>query len=74
MPRLIEKPLAAIVAEAIQIAIAGAKANVPVLVGHHRRHNTIIQKAKEIIASGAIGQIRTVQATCWFYKPDSYLE
>ena len=71
-PVLIEKPLAATVAEATQIAIAGAKANVPVLVGHHRRHNPIIQKAKEIIASGAIGQIRTVQATCWFYKPDSY--
>jgi predicted dehydrogenase len=73
-PILIEKPLAATVAEAAQIAIAGAKANVPVLVGHHRRHNPIIQKAKEIIASGAIGQIRTVQATCWFYKPDSYFE
>lgn len=71
-PVLIEKPLAATVAEATQIAVAGAKANVPVLVGHHRRHNPIIQKAKEIIALGAIGQIRTVQATCWFYKPDSY--
>lgn len=73
-PILIEKPLAATVAEAEQIAFAGAKANVPVLVGHHRRHNPIIQKAKEVIASGAIGQIRTVQATCWFYKPDSYFE
>jgi predicted dehydrogenase len=73
-PVLIEKPLAATVSEAEQIATAGSRANVPVLVGHHRRHNPIIQKAKEIIGSGAIGQIRTVQATCWFYKPDSYFE
>ena len=71
---LIEKPLASTVAEATQIAIAGVKANVPVLVGHHRRHNPIIQKAKEIIASGSIGRIRTVQAMCWFYKPDSYFD
>ena len=73
-PVLIEKPLAATVAEAEQLADAGAQTNVPVLVGHHRRHNPIIQNAKAIIAAGALGQIRTVQATCWFYKPDNYFE
>lgn len=73
-PALIEKPLAATVGEAERLAAASAKAGVPVLVGHHRRHNPIIQKAKDIVASGAIGDIRTVQATCWFYKPDAYFE
>jgi predicted dehydrogenase len=44
------------------------------LVGHHRRHNPLIQKAKELIVSGEIGNIRALQATCWFYKPDEYFD
>jgi predicted dehydrogenase len=43
-------------------------------VGHHRRHNPLIQKAKELIVSGEIGNIRALQATCWFYKPDEYFD
>jgi predicted dehydrogenase len=47
---------------------------VPLLVGHHRRYNPLIQKAKEAIDSGRLGQVLAVHGTCWFYKPDDYFE
>jgi len=74
IPVLVEKPLAATVAQAAEIARASAASGVAVLVGHHRRHNPIIQKAATLIRDGAIGDVRVAQATCWFYKPDDYFE
>lgn len=73
-PVLVEKPIATTSDEARAIASAVDASGVPVLVGHHRRHNPLIQKAKNIIASGQIGDVRAVQATCWFYKPDEYFD
>jgi len=74
VPVLVEKPLATSAAEAADIVRAGEETGVPILVGHHRRHNPIIQKAAELIKTGAIGEIRAAQATCWFYKPDDYFD
>ena len=74
IPVLVEKPLATTADEAAQIADASARAGVPVLVGHHRRHNPLIQKAAQLIHSGAIGTVRAAQSTCWFYKPDDYFD
>lgn len=74
IPVLIEKPLATSVDEAGRIESASTTAGVPVLVGHHRRHNPLIQKAACLIRSGAIGEVRAAQATCWFYKPDDYFD
>ena len=74
VPVLVEKPLATSAAEAADIAAASESTGVPVLVGHHRRHNPLIQKAASLIRSGAIGDIRAAQATCWFYKPDDYFD
>lgn len=74
IPVLIEKPLAVTAHESAQI-VAAANANaVPVLVGHHRRYNPLIQQARSIIDEGKLGTIRTVHANCWFYKPDDYFE
>ena len=74
VPVLIEKPLAAVAADArLLVETAKAKA-VPILVGHHRRYNPIIQKAANLIKDGAIGEVRSAQVTCWFYKPDDYFE
>lgn len=74
LPALIEKPIAVRAADAEHLVEAAAAANVPLLTGHHRRHNPLIQKARETILEGRIGVIRAVQAQCWFYKPDSYFE
>jgi len=73
-PVLIEKPIAVTSEEARQLTEAADKAGVPMLVGHHRRHNGMVQAAKRALMDGAVGEIRAVQATCWFYKPDYYFE
>lgn len=73
-PTLIEKPIAVSSNEARLLTEAADKAGVPLLVGHHRRHNGMVQAAKSAIDSGIIGDIRAVQATCWFFKPDYYFE
>ena len=73
-PTLVEKPLATSAADARRLVDAAKDAGVPLLVGHHRRHNPLIQKAREVIESGEIGDIRAVHSNCWFYKPDHYFD
>lgn len=73
-PVLIEKPIATFASAAMALISEAERRKVPILVGHHRRHNPIIHRAKQIIEEGEIGEIRALQATCWFYKPDSYFE
>ena len=73
-PVLIEKPLATDVGSARELVEAAEHAQVPLLVGHHRRFNPLISKAREMIAGGGIGEIRAAHATCWFYKPDRYFD
>ncbi len=73
-PVLIEKPITVTSADARQLTDQARAAGVPLLVGHHRRHNGMVQAAKAALAAGAVGDIRAVQATCWFYKPDHYFD
>ncbi|MDB9708047.1 Gfo/Idh/MocA family oxidoreductase, partial [Planktotalea frisia] len=74
VPVLIEKPLATSSTEAAVLTKTAQTASVPILVGHHRRHNPLIQQAAAMIKNGAIGDVRAAQATCWFYKPDDYFD
>jgi predicted dehydrogenase len=74
LPLLVEKPLADDVTAATALVEAAEEAGIPLIVGHHRRHNPLIQEAKKAIDAGRLGQIISVQATCWFYKPDDYFE
>jgi len=74
LPTLIEKPIADSAAAAETLANAAAAANVPLLIGHHRRHNPLIADAKAKIDSGALGDIVAVNAMFWLYKPDNYFE
>ena len=73
-PVLIEKPIAVTSEEARRLTDAADKAGVPLLVGHHRRHNGMVKAAKQALVEGAVGDIRAIQATCWFYKPDHYFD
>lgn len=73
-PVLIEKPIAVTSEEASQLTNAAEVAGVPLLVGHHRRHNGMVRAAKQAITEGKIGDVRSVHATCWFYKPDYYFD
>ena len=74
VPALVEKPLADSVAEATRLVEAAEKAGVPLMTGHHRRHNPLIQEAKRAIDEGRLGQVVSVHGTCWFYKPDDYFD
>lgn len=56
VPVLVEKPIVDSVEEVIRLAEAAEAANLPLLVGHHRRHSTILTKAREVVADGTLGQ------------------
>lgn len=73
-PVLIEKPISTHSDDAIALVNQAQRAGVPVLVGHHRRFNPLIKRANQIIKDGSLGEVRAIQATCWFYKPDEYFE
>jgi predicted dehydrogenase len=74
IPAIVEKPIADDVAAASKLVDAAEKAGVPLLVGHHRRYNPMIRKAKEIIASGRLGRVLTLHGSFWVPKPDDYFE
>ncbi len=74
IPVLVEKPVADTVGEARKLVDAVARTGVPVLVGHHRRHNPINQRARTMIQSGQLGRIVSATALATFLKPDPYFE
>ena len=74
LPVLVEKPLAESLANAERIVQASERAGVPVLVGHHRRHNPMLSRARDAIRQGEIGRIATVSAFAAFLKPDRYFD
>lgn len=74
VPVLVEKPLAADLAGARQLVDAADKAGVPLLTGHHRRHNPMIQRARALVAEGRLGKIVSVHGFFWTLKPDPYFD
>jgi predicted dehydrogenase len=74
VPMLMEKPIAEDVESALELVTAAEEAGVPILVGHHRRYSPLIQRAKEIVASGRLGKVTAVNGLCWFLKPKDYFE
>jgi predicted dehydrogenase len=74
LPALIEKPIATSVAAAELLVSAAELKNVPLLVGHHRRHNRLVQRAKMEIDNGAIGNIVSIAGITWFFKPEEYFD
>lgn len=71
---LVEKPIAATVEAGARLVAAAERAGVPLLVGHHRRHNPLVAAARAAIDGGRIGRVVAVQATSWFAKPTSYFD
>ncbi|MGR3661943.1 MAG: Gfo/Idh/MocA family protein [Paracoccaceae bacterium] len=74
IPVLIEKPITDNTEAGKTLVEAAKQANVPILVGHHRRHNPKIAAAKAAIDQGLLGDIIAVQAQFWLYKPDEYFD
>lgn len=74
IPIIVEKPIADSIAEALELVEAGEKAEVPILTGHHRRHNPIMRKAAEVIASGGIGRVVAANGLWLSHKPKDYFD
>jgi len=74
MPILLEKPIAATVAEAEEIVRLAEQYASRILIGHHRAHSPIMLRAQEVIQQGQLGQIVAVQGSALFFKPDHYFE
>ncbi|WP_342346002.1 Gfo/Idh/MocA family oxidoreductase [Rhizobium cremeum] len=68
IPALIEKPLADDIASGESLIAAAEAKGVPLLTGHHRRHNPMMRKAKDIIDSGRLGQVLVINAMFWLFQ------
>ncbi|NYH09786.1 Gfo/Idh/MocA family protein [Pseudomonas moraviensis] len=74
VPVLLEKPVGVHLDEARELVAAVKRSGVPVLVGHHRRHNPLIVRAHELVKEGALGRLTLVTALFQLRKPDRYFE
>ncbi|WP_095196663.1 Gfo/Idh/MocA family protein [Pseudomonas sp. Irchel 3A7] len=74
VPVLLEKPVGVHLDDVRELVATSKATGVPVLVGHHRRHNPLITRAHELVHSGALGRLTTVTALWQLRKPDSYFE
>jgi phthalate 4,5-cis-dihydrodiol dehydrogenase len=69
---LVEKPMAITLAECRQMIAATERAGVCLVVGHSHSFDRPILRAREIIASGAVGPVRMINAqyyTDFLYRP-----
>jgi predicted dehydrogenase len=74
IPMLVEKPIAETVEASNRLVEAADRAGVPLLVGHHRRHNPIVEKAREVVQGGGLGRLTAVVALFLLQKPDDYFD
>lgn len=72
IPVLLEKPISDNIISAKKIVNSAKKNKTPLLIGYHRRHNSIVSKVKNIINSGKLGNIVSVNIMCWLYKHKKY--
>ena len=68
---LVEKPVAHTVEAGMRLCKAADAAGAKILVGHHRRHSSIMARACEVVAQGTLGRIVCVTGTALFYKADN---
>jgi predicted dehydrogenase len=71
---LVEKPIAPGLAEAERLVEAATRNKVHILVGHQRRFNARVEKAREIVRGGELGTLVGVTITWALLKPPEYFE
>lgn len=71
---LIEKPICDTVADGVALVSAARDADLPLLVGHQRRYNASVQRAKELVEDGLLGRPVTASVMALMYKPDDYFD
>lgn len=71
---LVEKPIADTLEDGQRICHASRVSGLPVLVGHQRRHNPIMRKAKAIVGAGTLGRPVSATVLCTWLKPRDYFD
>lgn len=74
IPVLIEKPVTVRVEEAELLLDLAQRHDAKVLVGHHRTYSPLLKTARDVIESGRLGQLVSVNGSAQFYKPDQYFK
>ena len=74
IPVLLEKPISDNIKSAKKIIDSANKNKTPLLIGYHRRHNSIVTKVKGIIKKGKLGNIISANVLCWLYKHKAYFK
>ena len=69
---LVEKPIADTLDDARRICDAARAASLPAIVGHQRRQNPIMQRAKRMVVAGKLGRPVCLTAMSTWLKPDEY--
>ncbi len=69
---LVEKPVADTLDQAQRIVAAAKEHGASVLVGHHRRHNPLVQQARGLVRGGTLGRLIGFSALWTLLKPDEY--
>ena len=72
IPVLVEKPVTDTLVSARELARRASDAKVPVLVGHHRTHSTLLSVANNFLSSEKFGRLISVMGSAQFYKPAHY--
>ena len=70
----VEKPIASTVSEADRLIEAAKQNRVHILVGHQRRFNALVEKAREIVRGGELGKLVGATITWALLKPPEYFE
>ena len=71
---LVEKPIADALEDARRIRDAAAAAKLPAIVGHQRRQNPIMRRAKQMVAAGKLGRPVCLTAMSTWLKPAEYFQ
>lgn len=71
---LIEKPIADTVANARMLLELAKRNDAPILVGHHRRHNSAVKETRRLLGDGKIGRLLAVNVLWAVKKPNDYFD
>lgn len=70
----VEKPIAATLSDADALIEAAQQRGVHILVGHQRRFNARVERAREVVRGGELGRLVGVTITWALLKPPQYFE
>ena len=72
IPVLLEKPISDNIKSAKKIISSARSNRTSLLIGYHRRHNSIVNNVKKIIENKKLGKIVSANILCWVYKHKKY--